>query len=252
MIEKEIVISDKKRLKTKKGKDYFRLIVSDQEGYNIFDPTKDSITAIGNTVKLTGEWEGNYFNTKELTLIAEATPDQVKAITTERTTDKTNERSSIEGQVAAKVVAELWENGKYNDKDDEVMLLRGWLCNKLEIPIEVNATTKTPVKVPEPIILPAEKKLIENTPEGDAGDNPLLQAAIEMGFKEGTLKSEHEEGEAFASLGDFLMYCFKRKGLTKTQIYKGFELKMNEPLGDLQEAWAVIDAKYPDKSPVKA
>jgi len=92
-----------------------------------------------------------------------------------------------------------------------------------------------------------EKPIQGKEPADEPGESPLLKAALELGFQEGTVVSEHKEGVAFKNLGDFLMYCFAKKGLIKSQIYKFMEKKDGEDLGDLQEVWKLIDATYPDK-----
>lgn len=116
-MEKDIIIATKRELSTKSGKQYIGITDTDGERYSVFKPELFPILQEGAKVQLIGEQNGDFFNVKDVKLIEK----------------RPSREGSIEKQVLAKLVSELWLGGKLNDDDPEVKGLRRWIREMLPI-----------------------------------------------------------------------------------------------------------------------
>jgi len=208
----QITIDSANSLKTKKGQPYVSVGDTDGKHYSCFKEDIYHLLKESDTVEVEIETKGEYSNIVGAKNIKTGTAPQANTYADV----KSNERTSIESQVAAKIVSELWQTGKLKDNDQEVEGLRRWLQSRL-IPFANKPQSAEAVAV-----------ITKDTPDPE---EPKSQ----------------KEYEPLKNLGDFLMRCMAIKKLTKTQVYAKLGKAVSEPLGDLDFAWATIDELCPDK-----
>ena len=222
MNDKIITIKEITKAEDNLGKSYLKITDSEgttrniKEGRNKLLTTKRELLKVGATIKLHFQdyktESGKIFPfVNDFELVPEGEPQaqapslvQAQFQSQARTA---NTNLSIECQVLAKIVSELWQAGKLTDNDKEVLGLRNWICEHLPTPIPT-----------APII---EK------------DKPnLLIAATEMGAI-----------PEFKSKGEFLtqvIKAYKGKGLTtKAKVEEVLGRKIEE-LTDMASAWAFL------------
>jgi len=118
----------------------------------------------------------------------------------------TNE--SIEAQVAAKAITELWIADKLSDISNEVKACRRWFLSKLPLVGETKVDTQ-----------------------------PVVDAIIKEG---GVIVDKKGDDREFKNAGDFLMEAYKEFGYTKTQVLKLLEKKSITEVNDLTGAWVFL------------
>lgn len=186
-MEKIVEIQAKRELATKGGKRYLGITSTEGERYNVFDPKLFPLLQEGATVQLIGEEKDGYFNVKDVKPVEAESPS--------KPVEKSSREDSIERQVLAKLVSELWLGGKFTDSDPEVKGLRRWMREML------------------PLNLVEEAKLI---------------GAVEMISKEqiAELKAKQEEG---IKLGEII----KAKGWTAKKASELTKAQAEELLSEL-------------------
>jgi len=214
MNDKIITIKEITKAEDNLGKSYFKVTDSEgvtrniKEGRNKLLTTKRELLRVGATIKLHFQdyktESGKIFPfVNDFELAPEGKP-QAQFQSQARTA---NTNLSIECQVLAKIVSELWQAGKLKDDDKEVLGLRNWICEHLPTPI------------------PAAPVIEEDKPN-------LLIAATEMGAI-----------PEFKSKGEFLtqvIKAYKGKGLTtKAKVEEALGRKIEE-LTDMASAWAFL------------
>ena len=221
MNDKIITIKEITKAEDNQGKSYLKITDSEgitrniKEGRNKLLTTKRELLRIGATIKLHFQdyktESGKIFPfVNDFELAPGGEPQaQVQAQVQFRTN---NTNLSIERQVLAKIVSELWQAGKLKDDDKEVLGLRNWICEHLPTPIPTAPVPTAPV-------------IEEDKPN-------LLIAATEMGAI-----------PEFKSKGEFLtqvIKAYKGKGLTtKTKVEEALGRKIEE-LTDMASAWAFL------------
>ena len=215
MNDKIITIKEITKAEDNQGKSYFKVTDSEgvtrniKEGRNKLLTTKRELLRVGATIKLHFQdyktESGKIFPfVNDFELAPEGEP-QAQFQSQARTA---NTNLSIERQVLAKIVSELWQAGKLKDDDKEVLGLRNWICEHLPTPIST-----APIE-----------------PEKDKPN--LLIAATEMGAI-----------PEFKSKGEFLtqvIKAYKGKGLTtKAKVEEALGRKIEE-LTDMASAWAFL------------
>ena len=215
MNDKIITIKEITKAEDNQGKSYLKITDSEgatrniKEGRNKLLTTKRELLRVGATIKLHFQdyktESGKIFPfVNDFELAPEGEP-QAQFQSQARTA---NTNLSIERQVLAKIVSELWQAGKLTDNDKEVLGLRNWICEHLPT---------------API--PAAPVIEEDKPN-------LLIAATEMGAI-----------PEFKSKGEFLtqvIKAYKGKGLTtKAKVEEALGRKIEE-LTDMASAWAFL------------
>ena len=226
MNDKIITIKEITKAEDNLGKSYFKVTDSEgvtrniKEGRNKLLTTKRELLRVGATIQLHFQdyktESGKIFPfVNDFELAPEGEPQaqfqsqvQVQTPSLVQAQFRTaNTNLSIECQVLAKIVSELWQAGKLTDNDKEVLGLRNWICEHLPTP------------------MPTAPIIEEDKPN-------LLIAATEMGAI-----------PEFKSKGEFLtqvIKAYKGKGLTtKAKVEEALGRKIEE-LTDMASAWAFL------------
>lgn len=119
-MERIITVSEREELTTKSGKPYIAITDQDGRHYNVFEPSLFMLIKEGEQIKLVGERNGNFINIQNVEPVEETHPDRSR-----------DTNASIERQVLAKIVSELWMAGNLTSDDPEVKGLRRWIRQKL-------------------------------------------------------------------------------------------------------------------------
>jgi len=219
MNDKIITIKEITKAEDNLGKSYLKITDSEgvtrniKEGRNKLLTTKRELLRVGATIKLHFQdyktESGKIFPfVNDFELASEGEPQAQIQSQVQAQFRTANTNLSIERQVLAKIVSELWQAGKLTDDDKEVLGLRNWICEHLPT---------------API--PAAPVIEEDKPN-------LLIAATEMGAI-----------PEFKSKGEFLtqvIKAYKGKGLTtKAKVEEALGRKIEE-LTDMASAWAFL------------
>jgi len=137
MPEKIITIEDVED-KAYEGKPYKRVMDTDGLYYNVKQGKEGALKAKwkllqkGNKIKLTlGEYKGKPF-VQDVELMEVTPKTETKQIGLQSIRN-TEINTSIETQVAAKIVSELWLADKLEVTSSEIKGLRAWICERLSI-----------------------------------------------------------------------------------------------------------------------
>ena len=214
MNDKIITIKEITKAEDNLGKSYFKVTDSEgvtrniKEGRNKLLTTKRELLRVGATIKLHFQdyktESGKIFPfVNDFELAPEGEPQVQTPSLVQAQFRTANTNLSIERQVLAKIVSELWQAGKLKDDDKEVLGLRNWICEHL----------------------PTAPVIEEDKPN-------LLIAATEMGAI-----------PEFKNKGEFLTQVIKAyggKGLTtKAKVEEALGRKIEE-LTDMASAWAFL------------
>ena len=212
MPEKIITIEDVED-KAYEGKPYKRVMDTDGLYYNVKQGKEGALKAKwellqkGNKIKLTlGEYKGKPF-VQDVKFMEVAPKTETKQIR------NTEVNTSIETQVAAKIVSELWLADKLEVTSSEIKGLRVWICERLPI-------IKTPNKEESPLV-----KELKN------------QGATEASTPE------------FKNAGEFLTKVIKQFPKLKTKRDIEDILGVNiEKVTDFDGAWVFVQSTMEAKS----
>lgn len=147
-MEKAITIGEIKELTTKTGKPFIGITDTEGNRYNVFVPKLFPFIEAGKQVTLVGEENKGFFDVKDIketTVDNEVVPKKIEIPNTTNT--------SIEKQVLAKLVSELWIADKLKDSDPEVKGLRRWMRDRLPMDLvdEAKVLGATEMATPEQI-----------------------------------------------------------------------------------------------------
>jgi hypothetical protein len=149
--EKIITIQEVKELTTKAGKRFLGITDTTGNRYSIFEPKLFTTVKAGAQVVLVGEENKGFFDVRDIREISE-TPKETPCVERKETIiNPTN--ISIEKQVLAKLVSELWIADKLKDSDPEVRGLRRWMRDRLPMDLvdEINVISAGGMTTPEQI-----------------------------------------------------------------------------------------------------